>query len=230
MTNNDIRELLDECAKDAPMVGSVPSRTLHRRIARRRRIHAASVATLGVTGAVALVAGVVTVATFDRSGEVGQPAGESSRVLPGCGAPIGGLVREDTPLRLTAEMPAQLSPNRNGLALVKVTLLNASADAIEGIAASSPSAVVAKDGVVVAADSPVRSSATIVKLKPGEGKDFTMAVNLRRCGTEASSRQMLSSGDYQVYATLFFQFRDTNGTSVGETIYVQGGPWDTSLK
>lgn len=230
MTRNELRELLDEFAKDAPPIDAELNPALFRGISRRRRMRGVAVTLLSVATVTILTAGIAVVSDFDRGATVGQSTADTPRVPAECGEQMRPPPNEGTPLRLRADMPAELARDQNDTAVVTATLHNTGQSNVEGIAAQQPRAVLVRNGIVASGELALNSSAKVVKLGPGESQEFRMRINLRGCADEGGRAQSLGAGEYQVYAEIFFQFRETNGTAVGEQIYIHGGPWLTSLR
>jgi hypothetical protein len=235
----DMAEFIDRVEADAPELQGVLGPRLRRRIARTRTARLIGTRLLAGAGAVGLVVGLVLITSndgapvtdrpasgTDQSGD--HPAASSTLTPAGCGAKID-IPPTDDPLRLTAAEPVRLSPDEHGLAQVKMTLVNASDRRIEGISAASPSTLLSRDGIVVTTSADIPGSGQIINLTPGQRQEFTATISMAACTASTGTSQALEPGEYTVHAMLGFQFRNTNGTEVGESINISGGSWTAIL-
>lgn len=231
MTSNNVKDLLDRVASHAPELRGVLGTELRQRIARRRRARVLGTGLFTGAGVVGLVVGLATVVNNGGAPETGQPASSSGQSgdrpaasrahqSAGCGARID-IPPTEGPMKLTAAAPVRVSPDERGLAQIKFTLVNSSARNIDGIAAASPSVLLSRDGIVVATSGDTPGSGRIIKLIPDQAQELIAAISFKAC----NSSQPLEPGVYELYAILRFQDRDTDGTRIGESIDIKGGPW-----
>src|SRR5215210_1453501 len=115
-------------------------------------------------------------------------------------------------LTLTGRFPARARASEAPTFDGTVTVINATGERVEGLAAVQPDVFVMQSGRPLTAPVPRAPVGTLLDLAPGAAKEFTATGSLRR-----PDEQPLPPGRYEIHAVLRV-FRDGDPSPAG-------GPW-----
>jgi hypothetical protein len=230
MPANDIKQVLQTLAQDAPDTASLHLELVPR-IRRRRRIRQTILTATVICGVGVVTAGVFMGTSTSSSDHI-EPAAPAStqneRTFGACGSRIAANP-DGLPLQLIASPPAMPIRATDDLLLVQIDIAvkNVSDGALKVMTGEGAVMAITKDGTVVASPAAMRAKGYKYTIEAGAVHDYKSTINLRSCDPKAESKA-LAPGKYQLHAlqTFILLDKDRNNRT---TIVVVGGPWDIEI-